>query len=507
MAKAGKLIGNGPMHQSMRRNPDSGKYYYTKKKPIPVNDKQPLLVNEPDKSDDNNVSKVQSENLSPIQQRIVEARDRLQQSTTQKYDPFAEEGFEVQRGMVSKTIHQLVQKFRASYSEDDEAALSTYLQEYNCRLGLYSETEKNVRSEIADIAFSGTVERPFKGYSLNYARIANNPQKYSINPCKNEDYDGYIEKSLWAVMKQLPEFAAIEKRVVSEMAKAGVPPQIVPEMNLTDFKHLLAVHCNVGGGYAFSKIFPKTDDNGEIVRDNRGKIVTTSAKQEATIEFIAQNEKSFRALMMQQDHAKKDYVDALVEEMKKGNTDMSRFLSQHPEWKDQTAINLHHIIAKKDVRLLEKMGLEFKDINLAKNLCVMDCGSVSMMLKTKESKSNEQNTPQEQGKFNKLYKRVTRLLAGTHGEMHNHDTTFHNGQMVRRKFGEPVPEAKDKVIMRIEPGAGVVCMIGTGQNSVIIDDGRKAFDLAHRCRADLRPDMIRPVVHQPLNQTLGVTIE
>lgn len=425
-----------------------------------------------------------------IHDRIEETREKIQSRREgdgrSQNNPLLKAGFEVQQTEFSRENHLLATKFRASFSREDEKALAEHLGKNNFRLGLYKEVEKDVQSEIADIAFSGTVERPRAGFSSRYKDIVDFPYKYSVTPHKPEDYD--LSKSMWSKMRALPEFAAIEKKVVTEMAKAGIPPDILPEMSLNDFKHFFAVHCNVGGGYAYSKIFPQTDEKGNVLRDRNGKIVTTSAKQKATIEFITKNEKEFHDLMMKQPHAKQGYVNTLVQEMKRGSTDMTKYLSQHPDWKDQTAINLHHIVGKKDARLLESMGLSFEHINSLNNLCVMDCGTVGLLAEKQNDTS-----------------KYVRILAGTHGEAHNHETTFRNARMHKpSKWGEKTPPTEDGVIMRIEPAPGVACMIGV--NGVIMDEQRKTFDLEHRCRPDLHPDGLNEQSNQPVNKDYGAEL-
>jgi len=424
-------------------------------------------------------------NREDVRNRIDQARDKIQSRKEDGHTSQQKTGFEVQQSEFARKTGELTNKFRASFSREDEKALAEHLEQYNFRLGMYKEVDKDVRHDIADIAFSGTVERPRSGFSNRYRDIVDFPYKYSVNQHKPEDYD--LGKSLWSKMRELPEFAAIEKKVVSEMAKAGIPPDVLPEMNINDFKHFLAVHCNVGGGYAYAKIFPQTDEKGNVLRNKRGEILTTSAKQKATIAFINKNEKEFRDLMMKQPGAKQGYVNTLIQEMKRGNTDMTRYLKDHPDWKDQTAINLHHIVAKKDAKLLDQMGLPFSYMNSVDNLCVMDCGTVA----SQQEKQNDAS-------------KYVRMLAGTHGEAHNHDTTFRNSQVHKpSKWGEKTPPTDDGVIMRVEPGPGVTCMIGI--NGVLVDEQRKAFDLEHRCREDLHPDKGMPI-NRPVTHNYGARL-
>ena len=53
--------------------------------------------------------------------------------------------------------------------------------------------------------------------------------------------------------------------------------------------------------------------------------------------------------------AKKEYVEALVKKRWKPavSPDMSKELERHPDWANQPAIDVHHIINIKDCRLFE----------------------------------------------------------------------------------------------------------------------------------------------------------
>jgi len=117
----------------------------------------------------------------------------------------------------------------------------------------------------------------------------------------------------------------------------------------------------------------------------------------------------------------------------------------------------------------------------------MDCGTVA----SQQEKQNDAS-------------KYVRMLAGTHGEAHNHDTTFRNSQVHKpSKWGEKTPPTDDGVIMRVEPGPGVTCMIGI--NGVLVDEQRKAFDLEHRCREDLHPDKGMPI-NRPVTHNYGARL-
>lgn len=375
---------------------------------------------------------------------------------------------------ISEQFDKLWNAYRASFSLEDEKKLQDFAQKYQIKLSLKHEVTKDERSEIARMAFNGTVERPQcktyqsnknntgnsfspkpREYSEEYSKIVTNPLEYAKNPRAKEDYN-LDDNGLWHVMKQFPEFEGIKDRITSGLAQAGVPPEILPQMNLNDFKHFLTTHCSVGQSSSFAKIFPQTDEKGNIVRDFRTqKALTTSAKQRNTIRFINEHPE-FADLMMRVPGARKDYVDELVRQMKKGNTDMTCFLKNHPEWKDQTAINVHHIINVKDCRTLEEKGLPLSYINDYDNMCIMGCGTLGEVMQKSCSK-NQKHTK----------------LPGIHGEMHNHDTTFRDSKLYRAKWGEYTKPKENDVIARMEPAPGVCCMLAFGDEYCIVDENRK----------------------------------
>lgn len=365
------------------------------------------------------------------------------------------EEFETKQQGVNDELNKLWAKYRASFSVEDETALREFAEKNNLRLSIYPEAAKDERSEIARIAFNGTVERPNGGYSQAYKDIVDNPLKYATVQRSKDEYN-LDDSSLWQVMKQFPEFADIKNRITSGLAKAGVPPEMLPQMNMNDFRHLLFNHCSAGQSTSFAKIFPQTDENGNIIRDFRTqKPLTTSAKQRNTIRFITEHPE-FAETMMKLPGARKDYVDELVNQMKKGNTDMTPFLAKHPEWKDQTAINIHHIINIKDCRLLESQGRPLSDINDYDNMCVMGCGTLEEIVQKKCGKTS---------KYDKL--------PGAHGAMHNNDTTFRNNAAYRPKWGQYTPPGEKDVIARMEPAPGVCCMLAFGDEYTIVDENRK----------------------------------
>ncbi len=407
--------------------------------------------------------------------RINSMRKNLANKEQSQTPKISKEDFTSKQDEVSQNLSKLWAAYRASYSKEDEDKLRTYAEENGMSLAIYHEVAKDERSEIARIAFNGSVERPRGGYSENYGKIVNNPSEYGKNPRTTDEYS--LEHStLWNVMKQFPEFASIEKRIIKGMAQAGVPPEILPEMNLNDFRHLLFNHCSAGQSTSFAKIFPQLDANGNIIRDFRTqKPLTTSAKQRNTMRFINEHPE-FYNMMMKIPGARKDYVQELIGQMKRGNTDMTGFLAKHPEWKDQTAINLHHIINVKDCRVLTEQGKPLSNINEYDNMCIMGCGTLEEVMQKKTTK------PVKHQK-----------LEGAHGAMHNYDTTFRNSMQYRHKWGEYTPPSGEDVIARMEPGPGVCCMMAFGKDFMIVDEQRKEQDL-ERQKGYVKVERNTPIV-------------
>lgn len=249
-----------------------------------------------------------------IGSRINSAKQRFSKNQSAAQDNISKaksEEFRAGQQQINDELNQLWAKYRASFSQEDETALREFAEKNNLRLSIYPEVAKDERSEIARIAFNGTVERPNGGYSPAYKDIVDNPLKYATVQRSKDEYN-LDDSSLWQVMKQFPEFASIENRITAGLAKAGVPPEMLPQMNMNDFRHLLFNHCSAGQSTSFAKIFPQTDENGNIIRDFRTqKPLTTSAKQRNTIRFITEHPE-FAETMMKLPGARKDYVDELV---------------------------------------------------------------------------------------------------------------------------------------------------------------------------------------------------
>lgn len=386
---------------------------------------------------------------------VQRVRNKIATNHEPQQNKASREEFFARQQEIMEKLQELTNKFRASYSYEDEQDLRDYAKKYHLQNNMYGEVEKDERSEIARIAFNGTVERPNGGYSQAYQQIVNYPYKFANVQHSKEEYN-LDDSGLWKVMKQFPEFASIKNRIVAGLAKAGVPPEMLPQMNMNDFRHLLFNQCSVGQSTSFAKIFPQLDENGNIVRDFRTqKPITTSAKQRNTISFINKHPE-FAEVMMRVPGARKDYVDELVRQMKKGNTDMTKFLKDHEEWKDQIAVNMHHIINIKDIRLLEERGLPPSAINSEDNMCVVACGTLAEVAQKKIDKHSQKDASKN-----------------IHDSaIHGNDTTFRNNKVYRKKWGQHDTSETKGTIMRMEPAPGVCCMVAIGDEFTVIDQDR-----------------------------------
>ncbi|MBR1648374.1 MAG: hypothetical protein IJ689_02105 [Alphaproteobacteria bacterium] len=425
---------DSPQHLGMRRSYDDRDRRYQR-----IQSAKPKSKSLEEKSESAPVENREQESPSLANVAGIGSADKENKS-------FAERQEEI-----SLEIDRLWSAYRASFSVEDEKKLNSYADKYGIRLATYNEVVKDVRSEVARIAFDGGVDCPRNGFSLAYKLACDNPLKNT--PHTAEQYN-LQDSSVWRVMEQFPEFSSIKGRVIQALVDSRIPPEILPSMKINDFKHLMFRHCSIGGAIAHAKIFPQFDGEGKVVRDLRTqKTLTTCAKQQNTIRFINEHPE-FYDVMMKIPGAREDYVKELVNQMKKGLTDMTPFLSKHPEWKDQTAINIHHIINIKDVRLLEAKGLPLSYINSYENMCVMGCGTVAQALEHKITNKGR--------------------LQGAHGIMHNNDTTFRNNAVYKSKWGQYEPPTENSIIARMEPKPGVCCMLALGDEYTIVDQQRLA---------------------------------
>ena len=347
---------------------------------------------------------------------------------------------------IGEKLQQLTAAFRATNGPEEENALRAFAEEHHLNLRVEAAVSKTDKSVIARMVFNGGVEKPFGGYSARFADLANYPYKYAANPGKAEDYD-LSGSTLWQAMKEEPRLAEMEGKMKEALAKAGVPKEILPEMNINDFKYLMFNHCAAQKGLGFAKLFQARDENGNPLtrKDRNGKDVPvcTSAKQENVKRFISENPQ-FKDMMMKMPGADKDYVDALVQKMaKEGLTDMTKELEKHPEWANQPAIDVHHVINIKDCRLFEAEGKSYADVNGYDNMCFVSNGTLfDAVNRARGQDYNNDKT------------------ASVHGSIHSADMVFKD----RGNEGEV-----KRTMVRLEPQPGVRCMLGFGDDMIIVD--------------------------------------
>lgn len=310
-------------------------------------------------------------------------------------------------------------------------------------------SDKEIGEELNRLtaAFRATNGEKEEGELRAFADIANYPYKYAGTPGKAEDYD--LESStVWQAMKEEPRLAEMQDKLKAALAKAGVPKEILPEMNINDFKYLMFNHCAAQKGLGFAKLFQARDENGNPLtyKDRSGKEVPvcTSAKQENVKRFIKENPQ-FKDMMLKMPGIDKAYVEALVNKMSQsGLTDMSKELERHPEWANQPAIDVHHIINIKDCRLFEAEGKSYADVNAYENMCIVSNGTLFDAVNRAHGLSDANDK-----------------AASVHGSIHSADMVFKdkdsNGD-VRR------------TMVRLEPQPGVRCMLGFGEDMMIIEN-------------------------------------
>lgn len=258
---------------------------------------------------------------------------------------------------IGEELNRLTAAFRATNGEKEEGELRAFAALHHLNLRVGTAVSKTDKSVIARMVFNGGVEKPMGNYSPKFADIANYPYKYAGTPGKAEDYD--LESStVWQAMKEEPRLAEMQDKPKAALAKAGVPKEILPEMNINDFKYLMFNHCAAQKGLGFAKLFQARDENGNPLtyKDRSGKEVPvcTSAKQENVKRFIKENPQ-FKDMMLKMPGIDKAYVEALVNKMSQsGLTDMSKELERHPEWANQPAIDVHHIITSKTAACLKR---------------------------------------------------------------------------------------------------------------------------------------------------------
>ena len=180
------------------------------------------------------------------------------------------------------------------------------------------------------------------------------------------------------------------------------------------------------------------DENGNPLtrRDRNGKevAVCTSAKQENVKRFIKENPQ-FRDMFLKMPGIDKNYIDALIQKMSRdGLTDMTKELERHPEWINQPAIDVHHVINIKDCRLFEEQGKSYTAVNDYDNMCIVSNGTLADAL----------NRARGMGDKNDANDSV--------------HASIHKGDMVFKDRGQDGDVRRTMV--RIEPEPGVRCMLG-----------------------------------------------
>lgn len=348
---------------------------------------------------------------------------------------------------IGEELNRLTAAFRATNGEKEEGELRAFAALHHLNLRVGTAVSKTDKSVIARMVFNGGVEKPMGNYSPKFADIANYPYKYAGTPGKAEDYD--LESStVWQAMKEEPRLAEMQDKLKAALAKAGVPKEILPEMNINDFEYLMFNHCAAQKGLGFAKLFQARDENGNPLtyKDRSGKEVPvcTSAKQENVKRFIKENPQ-FKDMMLKMPGIDKAYVEALVNKMSQsGLTDMSKELERHPEWANQPAIDVHHIINIKDCRLFEAEGKSYADVNAYENMCIVSNGTLFDAVNRAHGLSDANDK-----------------AASVHGSIHSADMVFKdkdsNGD-VRR------------TMVRLEPQPGVRCMLGFGEDMMIIEN-------------------------------------
>ena len=139
---------------------------------------------------------------------------------------------------IGEELNRLTAAFRATNGEKEEGELRAFAALHHLNLRVGTAVSKTDKSVIARMVFNGGVEKPMGNYSPKFADIANYPYKYAGTPGKAEDYD--LESStVWQAMKEEPRLAEMQDKLKAALAKAGVPKEILPEMNINDFKYLM----------------------------------------------------------------------------------------------------------------------------------------------------------------------------------------------------------------------------------------------------------------------------
>lgn len=233
--------------------------------------------------------------------------------------------------------------------EANQARLAKILQENELQLHAYRyDPTSETKRRVARMAFNGSIDRPQEYAFSNILReMKNNPLKREkVNP---NDYD-LSHSTVWNVFREIPEFVATEENVKKGLSIYGIPPEKLSELKWQDFAFILNEQYR--SGY-----------------NSSAKVFNESYKARHTKRFIRENEAEFRQGMMSIKGVRKDYVDALVNAMKKGCTDLTKSHFWKEEWRNQPVIDVHHIVNVKDASVVEDKGKSFSSVNDYSNMC------------------------------------------------------------------------------------------------------------------------------------------
>ncbi len=379
-----------------------------------------------------------SKNKQSVDKNRVTEQTNISQPTPSNVPSLTDE-------QIYSKLEELSAKFRATNGQTEEAELRKFAEQYHLNLRVTSAVSKTDKSAIARMVFNGGVEKPMIGYSPKFADIANYPFKYSVNPKNPEDYN-LDDSTIWQAMAEEPRLFEMKDKIKSALAKAGVPKEILPDMNLNDFKYLMFNYCGAQKGLGFTKLFQAKDENGTPLtykdRNGRDVPICTSAKQENVMRFMRENPQ-FKTMLMKMPGINRAYVDTLTKKMSEtGLTDMSKELERHPEWANQPAIDVHHIINIKDCRLLEEQGKSYAAVNNYENMCIVSNGTLlDAVSRARKMSSENKNT-------------------SVHAGIHTADVVFSD----KTDKGDI-----KRTMARLEPQPGVRCMLGFNDDMIIMD--------------------------------------
>ncbi|MBR1601295.1 MAG: hypothetical protein IJ677_06925, partial [Alphaproteobacteria bacterium] len=236
----------------------------------------------------------------------------------------------------------------------NEQELAKTLEKHNLQLYHYPPDTQEftlTQSAVARMAFTGTLP-PLEALSPSDDIIKGKSEYKGI--IKPEDY--IFEGSKWEVFKQIPEFAELEDKLREGLAKKGIPPEELPKLRVHDYCYIL------------DQALRKYPEQKYV------KFMKESHKARNTKRFISENEEEFRAGLLAMPGIRKDYVEALVDAMKIGITDVKKYKKNgqsvwKEEWANQPVINVHHIVNVKDADTMKLQGKKWYNVNDYENMC------------------------------------------------------------------------------------------------------------------------------------------